>query len=71
MKPYLRLVSAHADHRIGDYRFARQRADRLYVPMERTPPVWRRWGQTAFGAAVLAVLMAALLIAPAVIARVL
>lgn len=40
-------ISSRAEYRPSDYRFARQRTDRLYIPLERTPPVfgadWRDW----------------------------
>ena len=64
-------VSCNAEYRETDYHFPRSRQDWLYVPLQRTPPVWRRWGGTAWGALVLAAMMAALLFAPAAIAWVL
>lgn len=33
-------AGAHADHRDCDYRFTRQRADRAYIPLERSAPIF-------------------------------
>ena len=36
-------ISAHADYKTTDYRFERVRSDRLYVPLEPSPPPLGRW----------------------------
>lgn len=40
MTPADITIGAHADHEDRHYRFVRQRADRDYVPLERSAPVF-------------------------------
>lgn len=36
-------ISSQSVYRRQDYQFARQRADRMYVPLERSPANFRSW----------------------------
>lgn len=65
------IPAANAEYRHEDYHYRRNRQDWLYVPLERTPPIFIRWGKIGIGALMLGLLLAALFIAPHLLVEVL
>jgi hypothetical protein len=59
-------VGAHADHQDSHYRFPRQRADRLYVPLEKSASVFITRGDM-IALAGLAIFAVAAFVVPTVI----
>ncbi len=51
-----------------NYRFARQRADRLYVPLEQSPPALLTWAKPILAGLLLIALTATLFYLPTLLA---
>ncbi len=69
MTPAKITAGAHADHRERDYRFSRQRADWLYVPLERSAPIFFNRGDV-IASAILVIFFVAAFVVPAILVAV-